>query len=183
MIINENYLKISDKHTVNVKRMDFDDAYDYRISLYDEFWENFKDSDIILSFWFRPEAPPKEERKLDIHFGTSPWHKLGTLVYPANTNEFKFYEFKLETKNMKDSYRIDHFFIRFNNVDLGKTFYLKELKLEKGDKATPYIPHENSLETAKRPYFIGGGYVQRGLSNLVSTLSNLLLGRRLWREN
>jgi len=31
------------------------------------------------------------------------------------------------------------------------------IKLEKGDKATPYIPHENSIETAKRQYFIGGG--------------------------
>ena len=31
------------------------------------------------------------------------------------------------------------------------------IKLEKGDKATPYIPNENSIETAKRQYFIGGG--------------------------
>ena len=75
MIVNENYLKISDKHTVNVTRMDFENAYDYRIYLYDEFWDNFKDKDIILSFWFRPEAPPKEERKHNIHFGTGPWYQ------------------------------------------------------------------------------------------------------------
>lgn len=31
------------------------------------------------------------------------------------------------------------------------------LKLEEGDKATPYIPHENTIETAKCQYFIGGG--------------------------
>ncbi|WP_276862956.1 hypothetical protein [Anaerococcus tetradius] len=36
-------------------------------------------------------------------------------------------------------------------------FRFTEIKLEK-DKVTPYIPHENSIETAKRPYFIGGGY-------------------------
>lgn len=157
MIINENYLKVSDKKTVNVTRMDFENAYDYRIYLYDEFWENFKDSNIILSFWFRPEKPLKEERRFNIHFGTSPYYQFRDLVYPANTNEFKFYECKMETKTMKDSYKTNHFFIRFNNVDLGKTFYLKDLKLEKGDKATPYIPNKNSLETGKRQYFIGGG--------------------------
>lgn len=160
MIINENYLKVSNKHTINVTRMDFENAYDYRIFFYDEFWENFKDSDIILSFWFRPEKPPKEERKLDIHFGAGPWYQLGTLVYPANKNEFKFYEFKLETKRMADSYKINHFFIRFNNVDLGKTFYLKELKLEKGDKATAYIPNKNSLEPSKQAIFPIGGVFQ-----------------------
>lgn len=157
MRINENYLTVSDKHTVNVTRMDYDNAYDYRIIIYDEFWKNFKDSDIILSFWFRPEKPPKEERKFDIHFGTGPWYQLGTLVYPANKNEFKFYKFKLETKRMVDSYKADHFFIRFNNVDLGKTFYLKELKLEKGDKATAYIPNKNSLEPSKQAIFLSGG--------------------------
>ncbi|MCW6701399.1 hypothetical protein NH288_04785 [Anaerococcus sp. NML200537] len=63
-----------------------------------------------------------------------------------------------------------------------KAVYSK-IKLEKGKEKTQYVPNKNTLETAKRPYFIGGGYVQRGLSNLVSTLSNLLLGRRLQREN
>ena len=39
------------------------------------------------------------------------------------------------------------------------------IKLEKGEEKTLYIPNKNTLETAKRPYFIGGGYVQRGLSS------------------
>ena len=56
------------------------------------------------------------------------------------------------------------------------------IKLEKGEEKTLYIPNKNTLEMAKRQCFIGGD-VQRGLSNLVSTLSNLLLGRRLQREN
>ena len=38
----------------------------------------------------------------------------------------------------------------------GAKFY--NFKLEEGDKDTPYIPNENSIETAKRQYFIGGGY-------------------------
>lgn len=161
MRIKENYLKASDKQTINITRMTYDNTYDYRIIIYDEFWENFKDSNIILSFWFRPEKPLKEERKFNINFGTAPWYQFGTLVYPANKNEFKFYEFKLETKGMADSYRTNHFFIRFNNVDLGKTFHLKELKLEKGEKATPYIPNKNSLEPSKQAVFLSGGYSRR----------------------
>ena len=35
-------------------------------------------------------------------------------------------------------------------------FRFTEMKLEK-DEVTPYIPNENSIETAKRQYFIGGG--------------------------
>ena len=36
-------------------------------------------------------------------------------------------------------------------------FKFVKIKLEEGDKATPYIPHKNTIETAKRQYFIGGG--------------------------
>ena len=32
------------------------------------------------------------------------------------------------------------------------------IKLEKGEEKTLYIPNKNTLETAKRQYFIGGGY-------------------------
>ena len=67
----------------------------------------------------------------------------------------------------------------FHNDEV--VFRFTEMKLEK-DEVTPYIPNENTLEMAKRQYFIGGGYVQRGLSNLVTTLGNLLLGRRLQRD-
>lgn len=35
-------------------------------------------------------------------------------------------------------------------------FRFTEMKLEK-DEVTPYIPNENSIQTAKRQYFIGGG--------------------------
>ena len=35
-------------------------------------------------------------------------------------------------------------------------FRYNKIKLEK-DTVTPYIPNENSIETAKRQYFIGGG--------------------------
>lgn len=36
-------------------------------------------------------------------------------------------------------------------------FRFTEIKLEK-DEITPYVPNENTIETAKRQYFIGGGY-------------------------
>ena len=41
-----------------------------------------------------------------------------------------------------------------NNVSA----YIYNIKLEEGTEATPFIPHENTLKTAKRQYFIGGGY-------------------------
>lgn len=47
-----------------------------------------------------------------------------------------------------------------NNVSA----YIYNMKLELG-KATPFIPHENTIETAKRQYFIGGG-IPRGVSAL-----------------
>lgn len=34
-------------------------------------------------------------------------------------------------------------------------------KLEKGKEKTAYIPNKNTIETAKRQYFIGGGYSKR----------------------
>ena len=43
-------------------------------------------------------------------------------------------------------------------------FRYNKIKLEK-DTVTPYIPNENSIETAKRQYFIGGE-LQRGVSRV-----------------
>ena len=40
-----------------------------------------------------------------------------------------------------------------------KAVYSK-IKLEKGKEKTQYVPNETTLETAKRPYFIGGGVFQ-----------------------
>ena len=64
-----------------------------------------------------------------------------------------------------------------------KTAERSELKLEKGKEKTPYIPNGRDVDPLKSTDFIGGGYVQRGISNLVTTLSNLLMGRRLQRDN
>ena len=36
-------------------------------------------------------------------------------------------------------------------------FKFVKIKLEEGDKATPYIPRKDTIERAKRQYFIGGG--------------------------
>lgn len=94
-------------------------------------------------------------------------------------------------KNLEDtgSYKSEHIKIGINdfkitftynksNNDLiivyndifGKTAYIdadfKEYKLEEGRDKTIYIPNENYIETSKRQYFIGGGYVQRGVSTL-----------------
>lgn len=45
------------------------------------------------------------------------------------------------------------------NAGVGGT--IKNVKIEKGDKMTPYIPSKNSIETAKRQYFIGGGTTKK----------------------
>ena len=39
-----------------------------------------------------------------------------------------------------------------NNVSA----YIYNIKLEEGTEATPFIPHKNTIKTAKRQYFIGG---------------------------
>lgn len=49
-------------------------------------------------------------------------------------------------------------------------YKIYDVKIEKGDRSTPYIPNENTIETAKRQYFIGGGtskkYIQSDKSPL-----------------
>lgn len=39
----------------------------------------------------------------------------------------------------------------------GATTSLKNLKIEEGDKATPYIPNEKDLDTSKQQLLTGGG--------------------------
>lgn len=40
------------------------------------------------------------------------------------------------------------------------------LKLEKGDKATPYIPHKDFIDPSKQAIFLAGGGIPRDLSTL-----------------
>lgn len=104
-------------------------------------------------------------------------------------NEDPFYEWKVPIDNFQGSFiynsnKMDcvEIYIDISGQTAFKTAERSEVKLEKGKEKTPYIPNERDVDPLKLLYFIGG-YVQRGLSNLVSTLSNLLLGRRLQHEN
>lgn len=113
---------------------------------------------------------------------------FGLMVVDANNRIIEYEDYPINKRiehTIKISQEMANIKIYTNPVgktqDVGSDHMY--IKLEEGEKATPYIPNKNTLETAKRQYFIGGGYVQRGLSNLVSTLSNLLLGRRLQRDN
>lgn len=60
---------------------------------------------------------------------------------------------------------------------------IKNIKIEKGDQMTPYLPHKSKVKPSNQAIFLSGGGISRGLSNLVNSLSNLLIGRRLQYEN
>lgn len=60
--------------------------------------------------------------------------------------------------------------------------YIYALGIYKDFPSEIYVPNKNTLETARHQYFIGG-VLQGSISYLVEILCNLLLGRRLQREN
>ena len=77
----------------------------------------------------------------------TPW-KMGKV----NTNSYEKIEFTYTSK----IYRIILYpGYRGQSENIGATFY--KIKIEE-DEGTLYIPNENAIETAKRQYFIGGGY-------------------------
>lgn len=49
----------------------------------------------------------------------------------------------------------------------GATTTFKNVKIEEGDKATPYIPNAKDLDISKQQLLTGGGYLQRGIPNLL----------------
>lgn len=113
--------------------------------------------------------------------------KSSNMQNPQSTDAF--FEEKIPIDDFKgnfvyDSSKMDciEIYVDVLGQTAFKTAEMSEVKLEKGKEKTPYIPNERDVESLKLPNFIGG-YVQRGLSNLVTTLSNLLMGRRLQREN
>lgn len=58
--------------------------------------------------------------------------------------------------------------IGFDKILEGKNkIQIKFPKLEAGSVVTPYIPNVKDLETSKQQLLTGGGYLQRGISNLV----------------
>ncbi|WP_106460169.1 hypothetical protein [Anaerococcus sp. Marseille-P3915] len=61
--------------------------------------------------------------------------------------------YKIEAIGQKDSSYNQVQLRVYHNYEV--IFRFTEIKLEK-DEVTPYIPNINTIETAKRPYFIGG---------------------------
>ena len=166
MKINRNYLKKSGKVEIKISEIDFEDIKDIRFKIENEFWNEFKSDKNVLSFWFSPKEPLENDRSFVVHYSDAPYYQLGTIHYPAGTTEPKFYKFIVDSNSFPDSYKSWSFFIRFNKVDLGKTFYLRKGKLEIGDNSSLYIPSETELEPSKQAVFVAGGGIQRSVSTL-----------------
>ncbi|WP_105300903.1 hypothetical protein [Anaerococcus marasmi] len=159
MIINRNFIKKSNKNTIEVTRMENTGVYDYRVVIEDEFWNNFKSGNTTLSFWFAPKEPLEKDRNFVVHYSDAPYYQFGTIHYPAGTNEPKFYKFTLVTKNIPETYKTLSWFIRFKEYDLGKTFYLTQSKLEVSNGNSFYIPSKTDLEPSKQAIYLAGGGV------------------------
>lgn len=139
--IDENTIKIKKK-----KRFEFGLIY---ISLFDDFSEGTK-----IAFSGNFELIKGQNARIYFNGFNSEKHLFSKIgVYRVEEIGTKY-----EAYNQAQV-RIYH--------DEEVIFKFTKIKLEK-DQATPYIPHENNIETAKRQYFIGGGYVQRGVSTLIS---------------
>lgn len=157
MKINRNYLKKSRQVEMKITELDFADVKDFRFLIEKDYWETFKDENNVLSFLFAPKEPLEKDRSFDVHYSQAPYYQFGTIHYPAGTTEPKFYKFILESKSFPDSYKSWSFFIRFNRVDLGKTFYLTKGKLEVSDKPSLYNPCISDIEPSKQAVFVAGG--------------------------
>ena len=161
MIINRNYLKKSVKNKFKILNMDFSDVKDCRFFIEDDFWLDFKNGKTTLSFWFAPEEPLKADRTFEVHYSQAPYYHFGIMWYPAGSTEPKFYKFTMDTEAIPETYRSHSFFIRFNSIDLGKTFYLIKSKLEVSDKPSLYSPSKTELEPSKQAVFLAGGYSRK----------------------
>lgn len=166
MKINRNFLKKSWKVKIKITDIDFDDIKDIRFKIENEFWNEFKNNNNVLSFWFAPKEPLETDRTYVVHYSEAPYYQFGTIHYPAGTTEPKFYRFTLESKSFPDSYKSWSLFIRFNRADLGKTFYLIKSKLEVSDKPSLYSPSKTELEPSEQAVFVAGGGIQGSVSRL-----------------
>lgn len=160
MKINRNYLKKSIKNELKISDIDFDDVKDCRFFIEDDFWLDFKNGKTTLSFWFAPKEPLKADRTFEVHHSQAPYYHFGTMFYPEGSTEPKFYKFTMDTEGIPETYRSGSFFIRFNKVDLGKTFYLTKGKLEVDDNPSLYSPSKTELEPSKQAIYLAGGVFQ-----------------------
>lgn len=160
MKINRNFLKKSGKVEIKISEIDFEDIKDIRFKIENEFWNEFKSDKNVLSFWFSPKEPLENDRSFVVHYSDAPYYQIGTIHYPAGTTEPKFYKFIVDSNSFPDSYKSWSFFIRFRDVDLGKTFYLTKGKLEVSDKPSLYSPSKTDLEPSKQAIFLAGGVFQ-----------------------
>lgn len=51
-------------------------------------------------------------------------------------------------------------------------FKFVKMKLEEGDKATPYIPHKDLIDPSKQAIFLSGGYSKRCIQSKFKTSRN-----------
>lgn len=152
---------------MKITEIDYDDVKDCRFFIEDDFWLDFKNGKTTLSFWFAPKEPLKMDRTFNVHYSASPYYHFGTMCYPAGSTEPRFYKFTMDTEGIPETYRSNSFFIRFNAVDLGKTFYLIKSKLEVSDKPSLYSPSKTELEPSKQAVFLAGG-IQGSVPTLAS---------------
>lgn len=87
---------------------------------------------------------------------------FGVMVVNAENNVIEYKDYPINKRiehSIKISQEMTNIKLYTNPVgktkDIGAKF--KDIKREEGEISTPYIPHKNTLETAKRQYFIGGG--------------------------
>ena len=90
----------------------------------------------------------------------------------ATQNKDPFYERKVPVDNFQGSFTYDsskmdcvEIYVDISGQTAFKTAERSEVKLEKGEEKTPYIPNERDLETSKHQYFIGG-VLQGSISSL-----------------
>ena len=159
MRINRNFLKISGKAEIKITGINSEGIKDIRFKIENEFWNEFKSDKNVLSFWFSPKEPLDKDRYFDVHYTQAPYYQLGTMYYPSGTTEPKLCKFILGNKGIPDSYKGRSFFIRFNRVDLGKTFYLTKGKLEIGDYSL-YTPSISELDPSEQAIFVAEGVFQ-----------------------
>ncbi|MDS1367863.1 phage tail spike protein [Streptococcus suis] len=139
---SRNYLLNSKLTTTDTTGISDTGLLDVPINISADFWKHddvYKNQKIRLSLYYQPSVAYSTSRTFPVHFRKSPWYKIGTITYPANTVKLMKFEFTFGT--MPTGFDATQIFIRFDRtLDRGRVHTIERAHLEVSDMFSDWSP-------------------------------------------